>query len=55
MAIACSSVGRCAIAGGYSLLGDAGESFVDDEVGGTWETAQELPAARRSTWAATPS
>lgn len=43
--IACSSVGRCAIAGGYSLVGGAGESFVDDEVGGTWGTAQELPAS----------
>ena len=44
--IACSSVGRCAVAGGYSLVGGAGESFVDDEVGGIWGTAQEVPGER---------
>ncbi len=43
--IACSSVGRCAVGGGYSLVGGVGEAFVDDEVGGTWATAQELPAS----------
>ncbi len=43
--IACSSVGRCAIAGGYTLTGGAVEAFVADEVGGVWASAQEIPGS----------
>ncbi|HVB70104.1 MAG TPA: fibronectin type III domain-containing protein [Acidimicrobiales bacterium] len=43
--LVCSSVGRCAIGGGYTLAGGAGEAFVADETGGVWGNAIEVPGS----------
>jgi hypothetical protein len=43
--IVCSSVGRCAIGGGYTLVGGALEAFVGDETGGVWGNAIEVPGS----------
>jgi hypothetical protein len=40
-AVSCSSAGNCGIAGDYGH-GNAGQAFVDNEVGGHWNQAKEV-------------
>jgi hypothetical protein len=41
--LSCTAPGDCAAGGTYSASGSDGGMFVDDEVNGSWQAAQEIP------------
>ncbi|MFI5035501.1 MAG: hypothetical protein ACHQFZ_04785, partial [Acidimicrobiales bacterium] len=43
--VVCSSVGRCAMGGGYTITGGSSEAFVADAIGGVWGNAIEVPGS----------
>ena len=40
---ACASAGNCSLGGSYKDAGGAAQALVDNEVGGTWQLAQQVP------------
>ncbi|HXW79126.1 MAG TPA: hypothetical protein VEJ84_06480, partial [Acidimicrobiales bacterium] len=43
--LSCSSAGNCSAAGSYNVSSHHSQVFVDDEVGGTWKAAIEVPGS----------